>query len=84
MPGEAGATGRSTLPSEPYHCPGIPTGLFTPVFSVSRMAGWAGHVIEQHADNRLIGPGSEYIGERGLTWTPLAKRWRPPQGVPSA
>jgi citrate synthase len=44
------------------------------VFPVSRLAGWTAHVIEQHADNRLIRPGSEYIGERGLTWTPLAKR----------
>jgi len=57
-----------------YHYLGIPTDLFTPVFSVSRMAGWTAHVIEQHADNRLIRPDSEYIGERGLTWTPLAKR----------
>src|SRR5262249_53488490 len=37
-----------------YHYLGIPTDLFTPVFSVSRMAGWTAHVIEQHADNRLI------------------------------
>jgi citrate synthase len=57
-----------------YPCRGIPTGLPTPVFPVSRLAGWTAHVIEQHADNRLIRPGSEYIGERGLTWTPLAKR----------
>ena len=54
-----------------YHLLGIPTDLFTPVFSVSRMAGWTAHVIEQHADNRLIRPDSEYIGERALTWTPL-------------
>jgi citrate synthase len=57
-----------------YHYLGIPTDLFTCVFSVSRMAGWTAHVIEQHADNRLIRPDSEYIGERGLTWTPLGER----------
>jgi citrate synthase len=57
-----------------YHFLGIPADLFTPVFSVSRMAGWTAHVIEQHADNRLIRPDSEYIGERGLTWTPLGQR----------
>jgi citrate synthase len=57
-----------------YHYLGIPTDLFTPVFSVSRMAGWTAHIIEQHADNRLIRPDSEYIGESGLTWTPLAAR----------
>ena len=55
-----------------YHYLGIPTDLFTPVFSVSRMAGWTAHVIEQHADNRLIRPDSEYIGEADLTWVPLA------------
>jgi hypothetical protein len=48
--------------------------LFTPVFSVSRMAGWTAHVMEQHTDNRLIRPDSEYVGERGLTWTPLDRR----------
>jgi citrate synthase len=57
-----------------YHYLGIPTDLFTPVFSVARMAGWTAHVIEQHADNRLIRPDSEYIGQAGLTWAPLAAR----------
>lgn len=57
-----------------YHYLGIPTYLFTPVFSVSRMAGWTAHVIEQHADNRLIRPDSEYIGASGLTWVPLDVR----------
>jgi citrate synthase len=57
-----------------YHYLRIPTEEFTPVFSVSRMAGWTAHVIEQHADNRLIRPDSEYIGERGLTWIPLGQR----------
>ena len=57
-----------------YHYLGIPTDLFTPVFSASRIAGWTAHVIEQHADNRLIRPDSEYIGERGLHWAPLEAR----------
>jgi len=57
-----------------YYYLGIPTDLFTPVFSVSRMAGWTAHVMEQHADNRLIRPDSEYVGERGLTWAPLGQR----------
>ncbi len=57
-----------------YHYLGIPTDLFTPVFSASRMAGWTAHVIEQHADNRLIRPDSEYIGESGLSWVPLEAR----------
>ena len=57
-----------------YHYLGIPTEEFTAVFSVSRMAGWTAHVMEQHADNRLIRPDSEYIGERGLTWIPVGQR----------
>jgi len=57
-----------------YHYLGIPTDLFTPVFSASRMAGWTAHIIEQHADNRLIRPDSEYIGERGLHWVPFDAR----------
>jgi citrate synthase len=57
-----------------YHYLDIPTDLFTSVFSVSRMAGWTAHVMEQHADNRLIRPDSEYIGDRDLTWTALAER----------
>jgi len=57
-----------------YHYLQIPTDLFTSVFSISRMAGWTAHVIEQHADNRLIRPDSEYIGERGLTWVPVGQR----------
>jgi citrate synthase len=57
-----------------YHYLRIPADLFTAVFSVSRMAGWTAHVIEQHADNRLIRPDSEYIGERGLTWVPVGAR----------
>ncbi|HVF21183.1 MAG TPA: citrate/2-methylcitrate synthase, partial [Mycobacteriales bacterium] len=57
-----------------YHSLGIPTDLFTPVFAISRMAGWTAHVIEQHADNRLIRPDSEYIGERDQKWAPIEDR----------
>jgi citrate synthase len=57
-----------------YHYLGIPPQWRAPVLSAARMAGWAAHVLEQQADNRLIRPGSEYVGEIGLTWTPLADR----------
>jgi citrate synthase len=57
-----------------YHYLGIPAGLSTPVLSVARMAGWTAHVLEQYADNRLIRPGSAYVGETGLTWIPVTDR----------
>jgi citrate synthase len=57
-----------------YHALGIPTDLFTPVFAVSRMSGWTAHVIEQHADNRLIRPDSEYIGPRDQKWVAIDER----------
>jgi citrate synthase len=45
-----------------YHVLGIDEDMFTPVFAVSRISGWAAHVIEQLDDNRLIRPRAEYQG----------------------
>jgi citrate synthase len=45
-----------------YHVLGIDEDMFTPVFAVSRISGWAAHVIEQLDDNRLIRPRAEYLG----------------------
>jgi citrate synthase len=45
-----------------YHILGIDVDLFTPVFAVSRISGWAAHVIEQLDDNRLIRPRADYVG----------------------
>jgi len=45
-----------------YTTLGIDIDLFTPIFAVSRISGWAAHVIEQHDDNRLIRPRAEYLG----------------------
>jgi citrate synthase len=45
-----------------YTTLGIDLDLFTPIFAVSRISGWAAHVIEQHDDNRLIRPRAEYMG----------------------
>jgi citrate synthase len=57
-----------------YHTLGIPTDLMTPIFAVARMAGWTAHVREQYADNRVIRPGSEYVGPRHRAWVPIEDR----------
>ncbi len=57
-----------------YYSMGIPIDLFTPVFAVSRIAGWAAHVLEQYADNRLIRPRAEYVGERNVPYVPIDER----------
>lgn len=57
-----------------YYALGIPTELFTPVFAMSRMAGWCAHVLEQYAHNRLIRPRSEYVGKQDLPYLPMEDR----------
>ncbi len=58
-----------------YTMLGIDLDLFTPIFAVSRISGWAAHVIEQLDDNRLIRPRAEYIGpEYPVPYTPIEKR----------
>jgi citrate synthase len=58
-----------------YHTLGIDEDLFTPVFAVSRIGGWAAHVIEQLDDNRLIRPRAEYLGpEYPQRYVPVDQR----------
>jgi citrate synthase len=58
-----------------YATLGIDIDLYTPIFAVSRIAGWAAHVIEQLDDNRLIRPRAEYIGPAYPSpWIPVAER----------
>jgi citrate synthase len=57
-----------------YYSLGIPTDLFTPIFAISRTAGWTAHILEQLADNRLIRPQSLYIGPAGLSVKPIEQR----------
>jgi citrate synthase len=57
-----------------YRALGIPTDLFTPLFAVSRIAGWTAHVLEQLQNNKLIRPESEYVGPRDVPYVPIAQR----------
>ena len=57
-----------------YHFMGIPTKLFTPIFVMSRVTGWAAHVMEQRADNRIIRPSADYTGPELRKVVPIAQR----------
>jgi len=57
-----------------YHFMDIPTGLFTPIFVMSRTAGWAAHIFEQRADNRIIRPNAEYTGPDVRQVKPIEQR----------
>ncbi|MCC4237126.1 2-methylcitrate synthase [Vibrio anguillarum] len=57
-----------------YHFMGIPTPLFTPIFVMSRLTGWAAHVFEQRANNRIIRPSADYDGPEHQEWIPIEQR----------
>ena len=62
-----------------FHAPayfymGIPTKLFTPIFVMSRVSGWAAHCMEQRANNRIIRPSAEYIGVESSDWVDISDR----------
>jgi citrate synthase len=58
-----------------YYSLGIPTDLFTPIFAISRTAGWTAHVLEQLSDNRLYRPLSAYVGDPvGRKFVPIDQR----------
>lgn len=57
-----------------YHFMQIPTKLFTPVFVCARVAGWAAHVMEQRADNRIIRPSADYVGPELRKVPPIDER----------
>lgn len=57
-----------------YHFMGVPTGLFTPIFVMSRVTGWCAHIMEQRADNRIIRPGADYTGPEDRPVPPIDQR----------
>ena len=57
-----------------YHAMGLEIPLYTPIFVMSRVAGWSAHIIEQSEHNRLIRPRSRYTGPSTLPVKPIAER----------
>ncbi|MEQ1763723.1 MAG: citrate synthase [Pyrinomonadaceae bacterium] len=57
-----------------YYLMGIALDMYTPIFAVSRISGWTGHILEQYGNNKLIRPRAEYIGARDLKYAPIGER----------
>ncbi len=57
-----------------YYLMDIPLDQYTPIFAVSRISGWTGHILEQYSNNKLIRPRAEYIGKRDQKYVPIDER----------
>lgn len=75
MINEKGIHPNLDFPAGPaYYLMGFEIDMYTPIFVISRITGWAAHVLEQNANNSLIRPLSAYGGAKQRKVTPIAKR----------
>ena len=57
-----------------YYSLGIPVDIYTPIFAVSRIAGWVAHANEQYANNRIYRPRGKWVGKMNQVYKPISER----------